>query len=105
MPRRPGRYPTAMTLEEAFRELGIDASTPPEEARRAYLRGIKTRKPETDPEGFRRLREAYEVVAGVLAEPRAEPAPSLDAREEPDLQSPRARRRPGRLPAPPRLRP
>jgi hypothetical protein len=46
-----------MTLDEARRELGIDASATSDEARRAYLRGIKVRKPETDPDGFRRLRE------------------------------------------------
>ncbi|HEY0552623.1 MAG TPA: J domain-containing protein [Thermoanaerobaculia bacterium] len=54
-----------MTLDEARAELGIDPSASSDEARRAYLRGVKTRKPETDPEGFRRLREAYErLTAG-----------------------------------------
>ncbi len=56
-----------MTFEEALRNLGIDASATPDDIRRAYLRGIKVRKPETDPEGFRRLREAYELLTSTLA--------------------------------------
>jgi hypothetical protein len=52
-----------MTLEEALTELGVDAAMSAEEVRRAYLRLVKTRKPETDPEGFLRLREAYELIS------------------------------------------
>lgn len=51
-----------MTLDEALDELGVGADAGPEEARRAYLRLLKKRKPEVDPEGFMRLREAYELV-------------------------------------------
>ena len=72
-----------MTLDEALQELGIERSASPDEARRAYLRGIKTRKPETDPEGFRRLREAYERVAGLLKEqPAPEPVPREEAPDD-----------------------
>jgi hypothetical protein len=71
-----------VTLDEARAELGIDAAATPEEARRAYLRGIKVRKPETDPEGFRRMREAYEMVTGALAQPRMEGGPEEDEEEE-----------------------
>jgi hypothetical protein len=71
-----------MTLEEALKELGIDASATPEEARRAYLRGIKVRKPETDPEGFRRLREAYELLAEALERP----AESQDAPPDAEIE-------------------
>lgn len=56
-----------MTLEEAFAELGIDAGAGSDGARRAYLRLLKTRKPETDPEGFMRLRAAYELVKADLS--------------------------------------
>lgn len=31
--------------------------------RRAYLRAIKKHKPERDPEGFRRVRDAYELLS------------------------------------------
>lgn len=54
-----------MTFAEARRELGIEDGATPDMIRRAYLRGVKTRKPETDPEGFRRLREAYELLTRV----------------------------------------
>lgn len=49
-----------MTLDEALRELGLERGASPDEVRRAYLRRVKTHKPEADPTGFRRLREAYE---------------------------------------------
>jgi len=52
-----------MTLDEALRELGLDAEATPDQIRRAYARGVKTRKPEVAPDGFRRLREAYEIAA------------------------------------------
>lgn len=51
-----------MTIEEAFEEIGLAPGSSPDEIRRAYLRKLKTRKPEVDPEGFRRLREAYELL-------------------------------------------
>ncbi len=55
-----------MTLGEALGELGAAQNATADEVRRAYLRLVKTRKPETDPEGFRRLRDAYEVVQAYL---------------------------------------
>jgi hypothetical protein len=55
-----------MVVDEAFRELGIERTVTADEARRAYLRLLKTRKPEVDPDGFRRLREAYELVRALL---------------------------------------
>jgi len=51
-----------VTLTEAWRELGIDPGADPDTVRRAYLRLIKTRKPESDPVGFQRAREAFEIA-------------------------------------------
>jgi hypothetical protein len=64
-----------MTPVEAFRELGVGPSATPDEIRRAYLRGVKMRKPEVDPEGFRRWREAYELLS--VQPGREAPAPPV----------------------------
>ncbi len=88
-----------MTLDEALSTLGLARGASPEEARRAYLRLLKKHKPEVDPEGFRRVRAAYEVTQGKgggdasIAAPTPEPA----AREEgvprgaPDVEAEPAR--------------
>lgn len=65
-----------MTLDEAFQELGIEpryvsyfSLFSPDEIRQAYyLRAIKTRTPENDPEGFRRVHEAYKLFCDFLSE-------------------------------------
>jgi hypothetical protein len=51
-----------VTLTEAWRELGVEPGADAETVRRAYLRLIKTRKPEADPDGFQRARQAYEIA-------------------------------------------
>ncbi|RYZ37927.1 MAG: hypothetical protein EOO71_26075 [Myxococcaceae bacterium] len=51
-----------MDFKEALQELGVEADPGGDTVRRAYLRQLKTRRPETDPEGFARLRQAYETV-------------------------------------------
>jgi hypothetical protein len=51
-----------VTLDDAWRELGLEPGADAETVRRAYLRLIKTRKPEQDPAGFQRAREAYETA-------------------------------------------
>ncbi|HEY0552625.1 MAG TPA: hypothetical protein VGG20_00045 [Thermoanaerobaculia bacterium] len=58
----------SLTLADALNELGIDTSATPDDAQRAYLRRIEVHKPETDPEGFHRLREAYERVIAAGSE-------------------------------------
>jgi hypothetical protein len=75
----PGGADAAMlppvTLEEGLAELGIDASASREAARRAYLRGLKSRSPERDPDGFKRLRVAYELVGALIRAGLLEAAP------------------------------
>lgn len=70
-----------MTFDEALAELGIEGDVEPDQARRAYLRLLKIRKPETDPQGFMRLREAYDLIKpglewrAVVLRTRAAPEP------------------------------
>lgn len=68
-----------MTLEEARRELGIGADADAADAKRAYLRLLKLRKPDVDPQGFQRLRAAYERVAAGGQDERAAEPPAASA--------------------------
>ena len=72
-----------MNLDEARSLLGIDRSTDSATARRAYLRLLKQHPPERDPEGFKRVRAAYEAVQPFLqaasALQVAEPPPTSPA--------------------------
>ncbi|MCE9666815.1 J domain-containing protein [Myxococcus stipitatus] len=75
-----------MTLEEARSELGVGPDAPPDLVRRGYLRLLKTRKPEVDPEGFARLRAAYEVLKAAqdgVEPPRTQAAPAPPPDEPP----------------------
>lgn len=53
-----------MTFEEALQLLGIAVSDDAAALRPAYLRLLKVHRPERDPEGFKRLRQALELVQG-----------------------------------------
>jgi len=53
-----------MDLREAFERLDVEAGTAPKKARRAYLKLLKVHKPESDPEGFQQIREAWERIQG-----------------------------------------
>jgi hypothetical protein len=55
------------SLEEALAALGLTADATQEQAKRAYLRKLKTTSPERDPEGFAALRATYEHVRAGLA--------------------------------------
>ncbi len=68
-----------MRFADALQVLGIDAQTDQKTARRAYLRLVRLHKPEQDPEGFQRIREAWDAVRPLLpkrARP-TEPSPPL----------------------------
>lgn len=77
-----------MTIEEAFEEIGLSPGAPAGEIRRGYLRKLKTRKPEVDPEGFRRLRDAYETLSDRLREDEPEVAPTFSMVFVPDAPAP-----------------
>lgn len=74
-----------------FSVLGIDEDADDAAIRAAYLRGVRRSPPDRDPDGFRRVRDAYEAIqdaerrlASRLFGPA--PAPSLEglAGEFPD---------------------
>jgi hypothetical protein len=46
----------------AFAQLGLEAPTSAEAIRRAYLRAVRQHSPERDPEGFQRVRAAYDCL-------------------------------------------
>lgn len=66
-----------MTTDEALEVLGVATDTPPGDVRRAYLRAVKAHPPESDPEGFARVRDAYELV--VAEEHAPSSVPPVDA--------------------------
>jgi hypothetical protein len=51
---------------DALQVLGIDAQTDRKSARRVYLRLVRVHRPEQDPEGFQRIRTAWETVEPLL---------------------------------------
>jgi len=51
-----------MHVQEARALLGVEPDADPKTVRRAYLRAVKKHKPERDPDGFQRVREAYELL-------------------------------------------
>jgi hypothetical protein len=75
-------------FEEAKRLLGLDEDDEPtrDRVRRAYMRKLREHPPERDPEGFQRLRQAYELfdvaapaIALVVTPPIVPVAPAAPA--------------------------
>jgi hypothetical protein len=58
-----------MLVDVAMEVLGLSGEPTPVEVRRAYLRQVKAHPPERDPEGFRRVREAFELLQGGYVAP------------------------------------
>src|SRR5688572_12621326 len=51
-----------MDSSRALSKLGLATPTSAEAIRRAYLRAVRAHPPERDPDGFRLVREAYDVL-------------------------------------------
>lgn len=78
-----------VTPSQAYELLGVDATASAKELKRAYLRKTKVYKPERDPEGFQRLRAAYELLdelveIGFVEESAIPQKDAESAAEEPD---------------------
>ena len=64
--------------EDPYAVLGVQTGASDDEIRKAYLSRVRSSPPDRDPEGFRKVREAYEtlrtqtdrVAQSVLADPR-----------------------------------
>ena len=59
---------SGMEKELVFHILEIDGLTDERSIKAAYMKKLKATNPEDDPEGFRRLREAYEQAQALLQE-------------------------------------
>ncbi|MGH1348645.1 MAG: hypothetical protein ACRBN8_44290 [Nannocystales bacterium] len=77
-----------MTEDEAFALLGVPLDADERTIKRAYHKLLRVHKPERDPEGFRRLRYAYELVTAIVQSRamveafHAEPAPPSESPED-----------------------
>jgi curved DNA-binding protein CbpA len=49
-------------MHDPFAVLGVEETASDEAIREAYMAAIRTSPPDRDPEGFRRIREAYEQL-------------------------------------------
>ncbi len=74
-----------MTSDEARSLLGVDPGIDPKALRRAYLRKLKSHRPDRDAAAFQRLRQAYELLqpSAGLQEPPAR-TDRLDELDDPD---------------------
>jgi|JI10StandDraft_1071094.scaffolds.fasta_scaffold34915_2 hypothetical protein len=75
-----------MSFDEALKVLGIEVSAGEDGARRAYLRLIRVHKPDRDPQGFQRVREAYDRVKGEIVW-RARWAAAAEEDDAPDAEA------------------
>jgi hypothetical protein len=55
-----------MSVDEAFEVLGVSRDATKDAVRRAYLRGVRAHPPERDPDGFQRIREAYDLLSMMM---------------------------------------
>ncbi|MFN7925362.1 MAG: J domain-containing protein [Bryobacteraceae bacterium] len=71
------------TRFDPWEVLGLDKDATPEQAREAYLRLVKSHPPESDPEAFERIRDAFDEVS----DPRKRTTRFLEGEPKPPLAS------------------
>ena len=71
-----------MASSDSFSALGIAPTLDAAQVKRAYFAQLQKHPPHVDPEGFRRLRSAYEALAAPGALPLAFIAAPLDVAAE-----------------------
>lgn len=74
-----------MQKELIFQILGISETRDEEEIRQAYRAILKNTNPEDDPEGFKRLRQAYEEALRLTSQPESEEEEDSGPKDEVDL--------------------
>lgn len=75
----------SMERELIFHILEIDGLTDERDIKAAYMKKLKATNPEDDPEGFRRLREAYEQALVLLREEKESALEEEEEKTELDL--------------------
>ncbi len=77
-----------MGASHYWQVLGLDAPTHDKKAiKKAYARQLKLHRPDEDPEGFQRLRKAYEFALAFVEQPETEAPAELEWRELQDVLS------------------
>ncbi|EOF5316271.1 J domain-containing protein [Salmonella enterica] len=69
-------------MKTCWQILGIESTTDIDVIRQAYLALLPSFHPETDPQGFKQLREAYE---NALQEAKSPAAPAIEQEQDPDM--------------------
>ena len=69
-------------MKTCWQILGIESTTDTDAIRQAYLALLPFFHPESDPQGFKQLREAYE---NALQEAKSPAAPAIEQEQDPDM--------------------
>ena len=59
--------PVNRAVQDPFAALGLEPTLDPLQVKRAYFAALQRHPPHADPEGFRRIRDAYEALSAPAA--------------------------------------